>query len=274
MSAISRRRFLTTMTRGTASVAVLGVVGVACSDEGTASTTQAETVPPGSEGSTTSATAATTTTTTTSAESTTSAASTAGEPVAWERINLGFVSAYVLARGGEAAVVDTGTGGSEGDIEAGLSALGLGWEGVGHVILTHSHGDHVGSLDAVLTAAPDATGYIGEGDLDAVGAVRPLQALNDGDVVFDLQIVGSPGHTPGHISVFDPASRLLVAGDALNESGGAVTSANPQFTADQVAADLSVTSLSLLEPETIVVGHGEPIIENAAQMLSDLAVSL
>lgn len=273
MTSISRRNFLTTMTRGAASVAVLGVVGVACSDGDSVSTTQGDALTPTSEGPTTSGAAATTTAAGTDTTTSAAPADTAG-PVQWERVNLGFVSAYILARGGEAAIVDTGNGGSEGNIEEALTALSLAWTSVGHVILTHSHGDHVGSLDAVLIAADEATGYIGEGDLGAVASVRPLQAVNDGDRVFDLQIIGSPGHTPGHISVFDPATRLLVAGDALNESGGALTGANPQFTADQVSADLSVSSLSQFQPETIVVGHGEPIIDNAAQMLTDLAVSL
>jgi len=260
------------MTKGAASVAVLGVTA-ACGTDSVTQTTGSEGLIPTTAGPTTSAAAATTTTAA-SVTTTTAEAVAGGEPVVWERVNLGFVSAYVLARGGEAALVDTGSGGSEGDIEAALAALGLGWADLGHVILTHSHGDHVGSVDAVMTAASAATGYIGEGDLAAVSASRPLQAVNDGDDVFDLEIVGSPGHTPGHISVFDPVSRLLVAGDALTESDGNLTSANPQFTADQVAADQSVGWLSQFAPDAIVVGHGEPIVDGAAQMLSDLAASL
>ena len=49
--------------------------------------------------------------------------------VQWNRVNLGFVSAYILVRDGEAAVVDTGVAGSEDDIENALTAIGLEWEG-------------------------------------------------------------------------------------------------------------------------------------------------
>src|SRR5688500_13803113 len=67
-----------------------------------------------------------------------------GSPAAgarsWERVNLGFVSAYILIRGGEAALVDTGEAGSEAAIESSLTSIGLGWSNVGHVIITHSHG--------------------------------------------------------------------------------------------------------------------------------------
>lgn len=276
MTSISRRRFISLFSRGSASIAVLGAVGIACSDDGTqeglSPTTERPTTTAGGGAATTAAADTTVAPSTTAAATSTTAG--AGDPVAWERVNFGFVSAYVLERNGEAALVDTGVGGGEAAIEEALTQLGLSWDDLGHVILTHSHGDHVGSLDAVLAAAPAAAGYIGEGDLAAVSSSRPLQPVNDGDRIFDLRIIGSPGHTPGHISVFDPASLLLVAGDAINESGGSVTGANPQFTSDQATADQSVASLSQFTPDTILFGHGEPIIGGAAPLLTDLAVSL
>ena len=85
---------------------------------------------------------------------------TAAPGSSWERVNLGFVSAYVFVRGGQAAVVDAGTEGSQDDIEAVLTGLGLGWGDVGDVFLTHSHPDNIGSAEAVAAAAgwaPDTT---------------------------------------------------------------------------------------------------------------------
>jgi glyoxylase-like metal-dependent hydrolase (beta-lactamase superfamily II) len=61
---------------------------------------------------------------------------------------LEIVSAYVLAGGGQAAVVDTGTDGSADDIEAVLAGLDFGWGDVSHVIVTHRHPDHVGGARA------------------------------------------------------------------------------------------------------------------------------
>ncbi|MGB3763429.1 MAG: MBL fold metallo-hydrolase, partial [Ornithinimicrobium sp.] len=133
----------------------------------------------------------------------------------WERANLGFVSAYVLARGGQAVVVDTGTEGSEGDIEAVLQSMDLGWGEVGDVILTHSHPDHIGSAAAIAQAAPDAVFHAGEADIPAINIGRSVSGLVDGDRVFDLTILHTPGHTPGHVSVHDTANGVLVAGDAL-----------------------------------------------------------
>ena len=83
-------------------------------------------------------------------------------------MNLGFVSAYILVRDGEAAVVDTGVGGSEDDIENALTAIGLEWAAVNHVVLTHRHADHAGSIAAVLERARDAVGYAGAEDLPSI----------------------------------------------------------------------------------------------------------
>ena len=77
----------------------------------------------------------------------------------WRRVDLGFVSAYIFVRGGEAALVDTGTSGSTSDIESTLIGLGLGWNELSTVLLTHHHGDHIGSLSEIMAAAPDAVAY-------------------------------------------------------------------------------------------------------------------
>lgn len=260
---ISRRAFMTDLGRGSLAVAIFGVTALACSsDDSTPSSTTAGETPSTTAGATPSST---------TSPPTTAAGS---DPVVWERVNLGFVSAYVLARGGEATIVDTGVEGSEGDIEASLGALGLGWADVGHVIVTHLHADHQGSLPAVLNLAADATGYAGAADIPEMVSPRNLVAVGDGDSVFDLRIVATPGHTPGHISVLDEQGGLLVAGDALNGADGGVIGANPDFTSDIVAADRSVMKLAGFTYDTVVFGHGEPVAGNASQKVAALAASI
>jgi glyoxylase-like metal-dependent hydrolase (beta-lactamase superfamily II) len=184
------------------------------------------------------------------------------------------VSAYVLVRDGEGAVVDTGVEGSADEIEAVLDTLGLAWNAVGHVILTHRHGDHVGSATDVLNLAGDATGYAGAAEISAISSPRPLVAVADGDDVFGVRIVATPGHTDGHICVFDPNGSILVAGDALNNSTGSLTGSSPQFTADPAAAVASVKKLAELAFETLLVGHGEPILSGADRLVRELAAGL
>jgi len=275
----SRRMFLSRMTRGTLAVAVLGSGVVACADSsgGEDAFSPRLSDPTASSDPTTSSAAETTT-----APPAATTTASMDQPVAatWQRVNLGFVSAYVLARSGEAAVVDTGGEGSGGDIEAGLTALGLGWDAVGHVILTHSHGDHVGSIAEVLEAAPSATAYAGAEDIPQINAPHTLTPVADGDTVFGLRIVATPGHTPGHISVLDVAGQVLMAGDAMTGGdvmggeAGTVAGANPQFTADIPLADGSIRKLAGFDIETILFGHGEPVVGGAGPLLADLAASL
>jgi len=268
---ISRRAFMMDLGKGTFAVAVLGLTTMACSsdDPSPAATTAGG----GSGGGSSTPPSSETTSAVTTSPVTTSPVGDAA--VSWERVNLGFVSAYVLARRGEATIVDTGVSGSEDAIAASLGALDLGWDDVSHVIVTHLHDDHQGSLPAVLNLAGDAAAYAGAADIPAISSPRPLNAVGDGDTVFGLQIIDTPGHTPGHIAVFDPAGGgLLLAGDALNGADGGVIGANPNFTSDMVAADESIGKLAALTFDTVVFGHGEPVETTASQQVAELAATL
>lgn len=192
-----------------------------------------------------------------------------GGALTWNRVDLNFVSAYVLVRGKEATVVDTGVGGSADAIGLVLDQVGPGWAGVRNVILTHHHADHAGSIGDVLSRASGATGWVGEQDLAQVSAPG-LKPVKDGDEVFGLRIIGTPGHTAGHVSVFDPATGLLVAGDALNNTAG-LSGANPQYSQDLTTAAASVKKLAALPVRTLLFGHGTPLETDAAAQLKRLA---
>lgn len=262
-ASLTRRTFLARVARVSSGLVVVGIAGCVSG---------VSTVVPGSPGSSGDApsSGATPRPEPSPSAGNPSGPPTAGDGVTWTRVNLGVVSAYVLVRAGEAAVVDTGVARSDDDIAAALASVGLDWGAVGHVILTHRHSDHVGSVSAVLEAAPSATGYAGAADLASIRAPRALRAVADGDTVFGLQIVATPGHTAGHVSVLDPVGGILVAGDALNTSRGVVTGPNPSFTADMALASASVEKLAALSFETLLVGHGDPIEAGASAMVADL----
>jgi glyoxylase-like metal-dependent hydrolase (beta-lactamase superfamily II) len=264
----TRRMALRDMGKAGLAVLVLGTA--ACADnpgEGTTTSSGAgDTTQPGS---TTLPDA--TTTSQTRGSSTTNQRGTGSD---WERVNLDFVSAYILYRSGEAALVDTGVAGSVPAIESALSRIGLGWDSVGHVIVTHKHPDHQGSLEEVLGRTPGAPWYAGAGDIAEIVAMTPGNTVSDGQTIFDLQIIETPGHTPGHLSVLDPAAGILVAGDALNGAEDGVVGANPDFSEDMALANASVRKLAGFDYEVALFGHGEPLLERAASAVSDLAAGL
>lgn len=251
---------------GKAGLAVLVLGTAACAGESVGDPEPTSTAP-GADPTTTAGRAGTSSTSSGTTQPSSS-------PLDYKRVDLGFVSAYILYRNGEAAVVDTGVSNSEGAIEAALSEIGLAWDAVGHVVITHQHPDHQGSLTAVLAAAPSAAWYAGEGDMAAITSTREGRVVGDGESVFDLQVIETPGHTPGHISVLDGAGGVLLAGDALNGANGGVVGANPDFTRDMKLANASVEKLATFDYEVIFFGHGEPVLENGSTAVADLAAGL
>ena len=263
---IARRTFLADMGRGAFAMAIVGLVGcspstLATFTPGPAATPAGASPEPG------------TASPTTDPGGTSPPASAAGDGVAWTRVNLGFVSAYLLVRGGEAALVDTGVAGSAAAIEGALTGIGLGWDAVAHVVLTHHHGDHQGSLGEVIQRAPSAAAYAGAEDVASISGAPSVNAVGDGDRVFGLQVIHTPGHTAGSISVLDPAAGVLFAGDALRVDGGKPSLPGAQFTIDMDEARRSIVKLGALTFETLLPGHGDPIESGAAALVAQLGAS-
>ena len=87
-------------------------------------------------------------------------------------------------------------------------------------------------------------------------------------------LIPTPGHTLGHISVYDPAGSLLVAGDAMVNGESGVEGSPPQYTADMSMANASVRKLAALSYESLVFGHGDPIDSGASDAVAALAATL
>ncbi|MEM7324059.1 MAG: MBL fold metallo-hydrolase [Actinomycetota bacterium] len=284
LSPLSRRLFLGRFGKGTVALAVVTPVLAACgltgNDDDSAAGTGSAT--DDADDGTTSADDATDSSDGTDSTADTDEEQAGADTLRWARTNLGFVSAYVLARGNTAAIVDTGTSGSDEAIGRSLADLGLNYSDVAHVILTHHHGDHVGSVDAVLANTPSANVYAGEADLGQINITAGgtpiddsrIRALNGGEDVFGFEALATPGHTAGHMAAIDHDAGVLVAGDAIFTEGAAAIEGPERFFADVPESRRSIAMMAEMSFNTLLLGHGDPIESGADAAVAALAASL
>ena len=129
-------------------------------------------------------------------------------------------------------------------------------------------------MGEVMEAAPGATIYAGAEDISQIETSHTIQAVADGDEVFGLQIITTPGHTAGHISILDPVGSLFVAGDAIVNNENTLAVSPAQFTADMAMAQESVKKIATFTFEKAVFGHGDPLESGASAAVAELAQSL
>src|SRR5579883_2845221 len=156
--------------------------------------------------------------------------------------HLGAVNCFFVREEDGLTLVDTSWPSSQARaIQREAERLGLP---IVRILLTHAHIDHVGSLDALHKDLPHVPVLIGErearllaGDLSldatepqgkAPGAytcqTRPTSLLHEGERVGSLEVVSTPGHSPGHLAFLDIRDRALIAGDAFQTLGGIAVS--------------------------------------------------
>ena len=181
-------------------------------------------------------------------------------------------SSYVLVRGREATIVDTGTWCNAEVLEAGLGELGIGWPDVGSIVVSHKHPDHWVGLSAALALATGATVFAGAPDIPHIESPRPVKPVGAGDRVMGLTIVPTPGHTPGHVAVHDAAAGVLVVGDACAAGQNRTLDMLPT-TEDVGRARESLGALVHLSFETLLPGHGFPIIGGAWEAVTEYLAS-
>src|SRR3954470_15767871 len=158
---------------------------------------------------------------------------TAITPNLFQLTRMRFVNAYLVREDDGFTLVDTTTGGAADDL---LAAARQADGAIRRIALTHGHGDHVGSLDAlkerlgdaVEILMPELDARIHAGETVVEGKVpgswpkvetRPAVLLSAGARVGSLEVVASPGHTPGHVAFLDTRDRTLIAGDVYTTYG-------------------------------------------------------
>jgi len=206
--------------------------------------------------------------------------------------HLGFVNCYLVREDDGFTLIDTADSGQAQPIIQAAQKLGMP---IVRIVLTHAHVDHVGSLDALHAALPEAQVAISERDarflsgdksLDPsepqvklrggypICTTRPTLLLHEGDRIGSLEVIATPGHTPGHLAFLDTRDRSVIVGDAFQTLGGVAVSGTFKWrfplpalaTWHKGLALESARKLLALQPSLLTVGHGRMLRDPQAAM--------
>ncbi|TYR80487.1 MBL fold metallo-hydrolase [Priestia megaterium] len=174
-----------------------------------------------------------------------------------------------------AVLIDTGFPGQIEDLHIAMDKVGVSFDKLKVVILTHQDIDHIGNLPEILqNCGRDIKVYAHELDKPYVQGDLPL--LKDGhienppkgkvdDTLIDgqelpycggIRIIHTPGHTPGHISLYLRQSKTLVAGDSMYSVNGTLRGIHVPTTLDIKTARRSLKKYLHLDIESVVCYHG------------------
>lgn len=208
-----------------------------------------------------------------------------------------FVNAYLIRSGDAWALIDAGYhwGPSLRALGRALKAAGVPSGGLTHLILTHRHRDHAGGAapvtsrwggavylhpaDTALEApSPEALRpWLEEAGVpeatraeiqaawgppldplpDRVEPLRPEAGLGIGELQF--RVIHVPGHSPGHVMLYEPERGWLFAGDHILDHTGPNTWLLPGMAGDPLGEYLrSLEAVADLPEALVLPGHGLP----------------
>ncbi len=208
-------------------------------------------------------------------------------------------------------LVDTGMPGQLPQIREAMDKIGVPLRKLGEVILTHQDIDHIGGLPDILKASEHKIEVSAhEADRPYIEGEKPLIKMNPERVAKMLQtlpeeqrkhaeamfaqppkasvdrtvadgetlpycggitVIFTPGHTPGHVSLYVNQSKTLIAGDAMIVADGRLLGPNPQATLDMETATKSLKQFTQYDIETVLCYHGGIYSDNVNQRLEELA---
>ncbi|OJV66488.1 MAG: hypothetical protein BGO41_03425 [Clostridiales bacterium 38-18] len=216
----------------------------------------------------------------------------------------------LIKSGKELILVDCGNPGVAPLIKEAISKLGYNPTDLTKIVITHHDHDHFGSLaelkrefsNLVVISSEIEKAYI-EGQLKSLRLVQaesiydtlpeerkewarsfhkylseiePVtvdRTVKEGEAIDQLgEVVAilTPGHMPGHMSVYLPTEKRLISGDALVSEEGVLFMANPQYSLDLEEAGRSALKLSKLEISEVICYHGGSVKGDVSALLKNL----
>jgi len=181
-------------------------------------------------------------------------------------------------------LVDTGVGNAPNRITPKLIGIGLKPENIQNVVLTHAHPDHVGGLLEIAKFGPKIFIHPNELKLLENAFQRKIAAFlkqsnsaatkrsaftfveNDETITAEgcvLRVIHTPGHTSGSVCLYDEANWILFSGDTVFPEGSFGRTDLP--TGDPKAMAASLKCLSKLKVESLLPGHEDPVVREAAR---------
>jgi glyoxylase-like metal-dependent hydrolase (beta-lactamase superfamily II) len=218
---------------------------------------------------------------------------------------MGYVNAFLIVDEGGLALVDSGLAKRKDTILSAVAGAGKQPADLKHILITHHHIDHIGSL-ADLKEATAASCYVHPADSPIVRGDQPQPGPNpesllgklagpilerlstpappvavdvevaDGEelpIAGGIKAVHTPGHTPGHLSYLLPSKKVLFVGDA---AANLLRLGLPlgMYTADRQQAKESIRKLAALEFDIACFGHGRVLKGEANLRFRRLAEKL
>ncbi len=220
-------------------------------------------------------------------------------------IGMGYVNAFFIVGEDGLTLVDSGLAKKKDTILGAVAGAGRQPQDLKHILITHHHIDHIGSL-AALKEATGAKCYVHPADSPIVRGDEPQPGPNPGSLLgklagpllsrmsppappadVDVEVadgeelplaggikaVHTPGHTPGHLSFLLPSKNVLFVGDA---AANMLRLGLPigMFTADREQAKESIGKLAALEFDVACFGHGRVLKGEANLRFRRLAEKL
>src|SRR5919202_5224938 len=210
-----------------------------------------------------------------------------------------------------ATLVDTGTPGQLDALRGEIEDAGVDFNSIDRVILTHQDLDHIGGLPEVLRARGEGVEVLAheedrphiEGDKPLIKMNRERMAqmieslpesqrqqlqrilssppsgkvdrtLHDGEELplhGGIKVIHTPGHTPGHLSLFVKKARLLIAGDELRVEEGELVGPSEWATLDTEQASASLRKLTDYPIDYVLCYHGGFYGPNASEKIAQLS---